>query len=83
MNNLLAEWIRTRPQAVQALAREFPLYTQIPPLLTASLGAGQYFVIGYDESDHLIISNIDPEIDYEIALEHRRRLCAQHLRDLT
>jgi hypothetical protein len=82
-NATFEEWLKTRPPQVQALAAEFPLDYIIPQKLTAKLSKDrQYFVIGWTEDDHLIISHIDPFLDYDEGLNNRQYLCAAHLREL-
>ena len=71
---LFAEWLATRPACVQALAKEFPIGS------TFALNGETMYLIGYTESDMLMVSPISPEDDYDAAMEQRRHVCAAHLR---
>lgn len=64
------EWLSTRPECVRKLAAEFPRGTRVD----------RYFVIGYTEDDMLIVSLIDPSLDYDGAVESKEYVCAKHVR---
>lgn len=68
------EWLKTRPASVRKLAAEFPKGT------TFRLDGVTMYLVGYTEGDSLLVSPIDPEVDYGGALDARRRICAPHLR---
>lgn len=68
-------WLKTRPECVQKLAKEFPLN------ITVQLKGKLLYMVGYNEKDTLIMSEINPSEDYEGAIEHRVYICAEHLRE--
>lgn len=70
-----AAWLKERPECVQALAREFPVN------ISVEIGGALLYLIGYTEDDKLILSDVNPCLDYEQAIEQRQYLCASHLRD--
>jgi hypothetical protein len=69
------EWLETRPESVRKLAAEFPLGSSIIN------GDDVFYLLGYTENDMLIISDINPGVDYEGALENTQYVCASHARD--
>jgi len=71
----LAEWLKTRPECVQKLAEEFPLGSKF----TGPNGEPLH-LLGYTETDELILSNIDPTVDYEGANANKLYSCAGHYR---
>jgi hypothetical protein len=56
------EWIASRPECVQRLAREFPVG------ITLAIHGSRYYLLGYNESDMLLVSKINPREDYDGAL---------------
>ena len=68
------DWLKTRPEAVQKLAAEFPLGMVI------DVDGHVHYLMGYTEGDELIISPISPFDDYDAAYKERMILCAEHLR---
>lgn len=76
MRKELAAWLKTRPEKVQGLAAEFP------PGWEFEYEGVTYYVVGYTESDRLIISPIRPtnDEDYEASMAARTYVCADHLR---
>ncbi len=70
----LGDWLKTRPTSVQALAAEFPLGSMVEG------PDGPLHLIGYTESDMLIVSPVDPGEHYEHSLLERRYVCAAHYR---
>jgi hypothetical protein len=71
----LEEWIASRPPSVQKLAREFPIST------TFSVDGTILYVIGYDEGGLIILTHIDPAVDYDTAFENRVYIHADCLRE--
>jgi hypothetical protein len=72
----LEHWLSTRPESVQKLAREFPLCSRV------SMPSGErWWLVGWTESDAVLVSPISPMEDYDASIEARQRLCASHLRD--
>ena len=74
MGDAFEEWLATRPEFIQKLAAEFPLGSMF------ELDGATMFLVGYGEPDHLLISHINPSVDYDGALESRVVLCASHCR---
>lgn len=70
----LDEWLATRPKSVRALAAEFPIGTRV------SVGDEKWFVIGYTETDMLIVSPVDIQVNYDAAYNQRQLICAAHCR---
>lgn len=70
----LEEWLLTRPECVQQLAKEFPIGS------TFDIDGETFHLIGWTEGDALIVSKIDPAEDYEWALECKEYFHAYHLR---
>jgi hypothetical protein len=71
------QWVASRPESVQKLAKEFPPGTRIKV-------RGQLaYLIGYTEGDSLIFSIIDPNRDFDKSMrdENKRYVCAKHFRD--
>lgn len=68
-------WLATRPECVQKLAAEFPLGTVVQHDGT------NLYLLGYTEDDTLIMSEIDPGVDYDGANASKVYFCAGHLRD--
>lgn len=65
-------WLSTRPKCVQRMARKFP------PGCTFVLDEDgtRRFLVGYQEPDHLIVSTINPQVDYAGAYASRELICA-------
>lgn len=68
-------WLASRPESVQKLAAEFPGGTVI------MFDGVSHHILGYTEDDTLILSPVNPGVDYDSAMSNRVYLCAQHLRD--
>jgi hypothetical protein len=76
-NELLERWLEGRPDVVKQLAHEFPPGTK----LEDPDGAGTLYVVGYNENGMLVVSGIDPTVDYEGAAHGARAyVCASHYR---
>lgn len=71
----MTEWIASKPECVRKLIDEFP------PFSVFALDGVTWYLIGWTESDRLIVSRVDPHVDYETAMASREHICAQHLRD--
>jgi hypothetical protein len=69
-----ADWLKTRPESVQRLAAEFPIG------LAFRLNDTTLYLLGYTEEDMLIVSQINPSVDYDGANRTREYLCAEHAR---
>jgi len=69
-------WLLTRPACIQRLAKEFPIGLKI------NCGEESFYLLGYQENDSVILSVVNPTIDYEAANleENKRYISAQHLR---
>ena len=68
------DWLKTRPEAVQKLAAEFPLGMVI------DVDGYDHYLIGYTEGDEVVISPVSPFENYAAAYKERVMLCAEHLR---
>ena len=72
----LEEWIEQQPEPIQSLAREFPLGT------TVVFEDRLMHLIGYMNGDRLLLTQHDPAIDYESAVDDHIEICADHLREV-
>ena len=75
-------WVATRPESIQRLAREFPVGSVFV------LPGRTLHLVGYAEaaesgSDFLLVSEVDPHVDYEAAFASREPLCPEHVRRWT
>lgn len=70
----MKEWLATRPESVQRLAAEFPAGSSF------SHEGTRYWIIGWTESDLLIISTTSPHQDYEKAVATKEYCHAHCLR---
>ena len=75
------DWLSTRPECVQKLAREFPLGT------TLDLGNDEIgYLIGWTEGDEILFTRenpadlVDDDNAYERAMAEREVVCAAHYR---
>lgn len=68
------EWIASRPECVQRLIQEFP------PMTRVIVDGRMLFVFAYTESDEILVSPINPSVDYEGAVASKEVICAKHLR---
>jgi hypothetical protein len=71
---LFRRWLATRPVCVRKLAAEFPLDTRL------DVKGVTMWLVGYTEGDELLVSPINPNVDYEGSYAERTRLCASHVR---
>ena len=74
MTDAFKAWLGSRPESVQKLAAEFPIGTVVKH------DGKNLHLLGYNESDMLILSEIDPHVDYDGANESKVYICAEHLR---
>lgn len=72
----MAEWVATRPATVQALLKEFP-----PGSIFHEPDGGKAWLIGYTESDELILTRSNPYVDWEAANTARFFCDAQLVRE--
>lgn len=72
------EWLKTRPQNVQDFAKAHP----IEPGDMVNCDGEIIHFIGYGEYEDgrvgLIVTHIDPSVDYEAAVEARQQICPDH-----
>jgi MoxR-like ATPase len=76
VNEAMREWIKTRPPEIQILALEFELGRQVTVLGYPKT----WFIVGYADGDVLLISPVNPYVDYESSVALRQRVCAEHYR---
>ncbi len=67
------EWLHSKPESVRKLAGEFPIGVY-------DIDGVMMYLIGYGECDELILSRINPVVDYEGAVKAQIYVCASHLR---
>lgn len=70
----LDDWLATKPKCVRELAAEFPPGTQL------DIHGVTNWVIGWTENDALVVSELDPNVDFDAAHEQRGYVCAEHFR---
>lgn len=71
------EWLETRPECVQNLAKRFPLGMKF------LIGNHLMYLIGYSEKDELLLTSIDPAKDYDNAVEKRIPIKLEEIEYLT
>ncbi len=76
MTNVFEQWLKTRPPEIQKLGKEFPVGTKV----TVPGQTKLWTLVGYAEGDVLLISPIDPLVDYKSSISQRQRVCAEHYR---
>jgi hypothetical protein len=69
------KWLASRPPVVQALAEEFPAGS-----VFKREGFPDYYLLGWTENDLLIVSKIDPAMDYDGARACQEYMHAHHYR---
>lgn len=70
----MAQWLKTRPECVRELAKEFPAGMSIKD-------EGKVLhLMGWTEDDTLIFTDLNPYDDYDKATENPIYICASHLR---
>ena len=70
----LNEWIQTRPTCIQDLAGEFPMGTEF------EMEGERMYLIGWTESDGLIVSPVNPHESYDESIAQKIYVCAEHFR---
>lgn len=75
---MMAEWMKTRPQNVQDFAKAHPL----EPGDKVDCDGEILHFIGYGEDEEgrvgLLVTHIDPLVDYDAAVEARQQICPDH-----
>lgn len=66
----LKEWLATRPKIIRDLAKRFP------PGSTIEYAGKSLYVVSYDEGGALGVSETDPAVDYQKAVDTRQVVCA-------
>ena len=80
----MSEWLKGKPPAVIAMAE------RVKPGQCITVRDTDYFVVGFGEREDgkvdLLVSFVDPRIDYEAAFadheKNRTVICAEHLTEL-
>ncbi len=75
MDPRVSRAVESRPEGIKKLCYEFPIG------MTIDLEGTVHHLLGYNEGEMLILSPIDPYLDYDGANESKVYLCAQHIRD--
>lgn len=71
------KWCASRPDSVKKLMEKFPFETH----WRFVVGAEIYFLLGYTESEKLIVSKTNPKLDYDKAVKNQEYICASCLGD--
>lgn len=76
--NPLERWIASRPVIIQQAAKKWPLGTVL------HVDGRELHLIGWAETEQadevsLILSPIDPTVDYEGALREKVYVCSHHI----
>lgn len=66
------EWIESRPPSVQQLAAKFP------PESKFVIHGVRYYLLGYTEDEVLIVTKVNPALEYESAMESKEYVHASH-----
>jgi hypothetical protein len=77
VKNPLSEWhtwVKKKPSSLKTLGLEFPFGS------TFIVGGRRLYLLGYASPDHLIVSEINPFVDYDKAHGERAWLSARHAR---
>lgn len=78
MNKAFKDWLKTRPKNVQEFAAQHPY----EPGNVLELDGKPMWFLGYGEYEGgdvgLIVSPINPEIDYDAALKQAQHICPTH-----
>ena len=69
-NQAMKDWLAERPESVQRLADKFP------PGSTVNVNDEEVHIVGYTEGNELIVSKIDPYLDYNASMASRETICA-------
>lgn len=69
------EWMASRPECVRALAKRHKLGDLY------EVEGKTHWLIGYTENNMLILSPVDPGIDYDGSFAARIYVCAKHYED--
>lgn len=67
-------WAASRPEQVQALIRRFPNGSLF--LVNNQV----HYVIGWTENDKLILSPVNPVLEFKRAQDEKIYICAKHFR---
>lgn len=67
-------WVASRPEKVQKLIAEFP------PNSLVMLEEKPHHILGWTEDDMLILTDTDPGVDYDLAMQRKVYIHAHHLR---
>lgn len=71
------KWVASRPECVRRLMEKYPLETHWRFCIDDEL----FFLLGYTEDAKLILSRINPNINYKKAMEIKEYVCAEHLKN--
>jgi len=75
------KWLRSRPESIKRLAKEFPFG------IVWRIGDKNLVIIGWNESDTVIFSrlylndDLTPDIDKIFSQNERLYICAEHFRE--
>ncbi len=72
----LKAWVASRPECVRKLYEEFPLRSSL-----FVIGGVRHYLLGYTESDELILTPFSPAKQWEKAQENKIYVCAGHFRE--
>jgi len=75
----MKEWAQSRPRIIQELAEKLPFLKIIQFGCEKHGVEGKAYVIGYTEAGYVILSPINPGIDYEASMAARFYVNAEDL----
>ncbi len=70
-SKILELWLTGRPEVIKKLARKYP------PGSTINCGQekDRVFVVGFTESNRLLVSKTDPSKDHNTSIDNRFEVC--------
>lgn len=73
-DEITTKWLATRPSQIQELAKRFPLGN------VYNVKGVDHWLIGYGEGEHanLILTPIDPAVDFDEAMKQKIYACSHH-----
>jgi hypothetical protein len=66
-------WMRSKPASIRQLESRFPIGS------TVMIRGMIHYLYGYNESNMLMFSHINPCVDYDLGCNTIKYICAEHL----
>jgi hypothetical protein len=65
-------WLKSKPRSVRRLANDYPIQRQY------MIDGERHWLYGYNESGMLLLSHINPNVDYDAGTKNIKYVCAAH-----